>query len=116
MDAAGYRVIRILAGQNHTNLEDIRERVIIIARDLSPADAIQLQAGRTLGVVTEIGGVTSHTSIVARALNIPAVVAAENAARLISGVTFSSSTERPEQSWSIRARATYAFITNARKS
>ncbi len=85
VDAAGYRVIRILAGQNHTNLEDIRERVIIIARDLSPADAIQLQAGRTLGVVTEIGGVTSHTSIVARALNIPAVVAAENAARLISG-------------------------------
>jgi phosphotransferase system enzyme I (PtsI) len=84
VDAAGERVIRILAGQNHTNLEDIRERVIIIARDLSPADAIQLQVGRTLGVVTEIGGVTSHTSIVARALNIPAVVAAENAGRLIS--------------------------------
>ena len=76
-------MIRILAGQNHTNLEDIGERVIIIARDLSPADAIQLQVGQTLGVVTEIGGSTSHTSIVARALNIPAVVAAENASRLI---------------------------------
>ena len=84
VDAAGDRVVRILAGQNHTDLGNIRERVIIIARDLSPADAIQLQVGRTLGVVTEIGGVTSHTSIVARSLNIPAIVAAENAGRLIS--------------------------------
>ena len=84
VDAAGDRVVRILAGQNHTDLENIRERVIVIARDLSPADAIQLQVGRTLGVVTEIGGVTSHTSIVARSLNIPGIVAAENAGRLIS--------------------------------
>jgi phosphoenolpyruvate-protein phosphotransferase (PTS system enzyme I) len=84
VNAAGDRVIRILAGQSHTELEGIRERVIIIAHDLSPADAIQFQVGRTLGVVTEIGGRTSHTSIVARSLNIPAVVAAENAARLIS--------------------------------
>ncbi len=84
VDAAGDRVVRILAGQNHTDLGNIRERVIIIARDLSPADAIQLQVGRTLGVVTEIGGVTSHTSIVARSLNIPGIVAAENAGRLIS--------------------------------
>ena len=43
-----------------------------------------MQVGRTLGVVTEIGGVTSHTSIVARSLNIPGIVAAENAGRLIS--------------------------------
>ena len=84
VDAAGDRVVRILAGQNHTDLGSIRERVIIIARDLSPADAIQLQVGRTLGVVTEIGGVTSHTSIVARSLNIPGIVAAENAGRLIA--------------------------------
>src|SRR5208337_161051 len=69
---------------NHTDLGNIRERVIIIARDLSPADAIQLQVGRTLGIVTEIGGSTSHTSIVARSLSIPAVVGAEAAARLIS--------------------------------
>jgi len=84
VNAAGDRVIRILAGQNSNYLAGIRERVIIIAHDLSPADAIQLQVGRTLGVVTEIGGRTSHTSIVARSLNIPGVVGAENAARLIS--------------------------------
>jgi phosphotransferase system enzyme I (PtsI) len=84
VNAAGDRVIRILAGQNHTDLEHIHQRAVIVAHDLSPADAIQLQAGRTLGIVTEIGGSVSHTSIVARSLGIPAVTGAENAARLIS--------------------------------
>ena len=84
VDSAGDRVLRILAGQENTALDNIRERVIIIAHELSPADAIQLQVERTLGVVVEIGGSTSHTAIVARSLNIPAVVGAENAARLIS--------------------------------
>ncbi|MHC1726854.1 MAG: phosphoenolpyruvate--protein phosphotransferase [Syntrophobacteraceae bacterium] len=84
VDAACDRVLRILSGLDQDSLHSIRERVIIIAHELSPADAIQLQVERTLGVVTEIGGSTSHTSIVARSLNIPAVVGAENAARLIS--------------------------------
>jgi len=84
VNAAGERVIRILAGQERTSLEDMNQRAIIIAHDLTPADAIQLQVERVLGVVTEIGGTTSHTSIVARALNIPAAVGAANATRLIS--------------------------------
>ena len=84
VNASGDRLIRILAGQNRTNLEDIHERSVIIAHDLAPGDAIQLQAGRTLGIVTEIGGIFSHTSIVARSLGIPAVTGVENAARLIS--------------------------------
>ncbi len=88
VNAAGDRVIRILAGQNHTNLEHLHERAVIVAHDLSPADAIQLQAGRTLGIVTEIGGSVSHTSIVARSLGIPAVTGVENAARLISNNDF----------------------------
>jgi len=84
VDAAGDRVLRILAGQDHDTLDGIRERVIIITHELSPSDAIQLQVERTLGVVTEIGGRTSHTAIVARSFNIPAVVAAENATKLIA--------------------------------
>jgi len=84
VNAAGDRVVRILAGQDHSGLENIRERAIIIAHELSPADAIQLEVGRTMGVVTEMGGISSHTTIVARSLNIPAVVGAENAARLIA--------------------------------
>ncbi len=84
VDAACDRVLRILSGLDQDALHNIKERVIIIAHELSPADAIQLQVERTLGVVTEIGGSTSHTSIVARSLSIPAVVGAENGARLIT--------------------------------
>jgi phosphotransferase system enzyme I (PtsI) len=84
VDAAGERVMRILAGQEYSSLDTIRERVVLVAHELSPSDAIQLQIERTLGIVTEVGGRTSHTSIIARSLNIPAVIAVENATRLIS--------------------------------
>ena len=52
----------------------IRGKVIIIAPDLSPADTIQLDLHKISGFLTDVGGRTSHTSIVARALEIPAVV------------------------------------------
>jgi phosphotransferase system enzyme I (PtsI) len=84
VNAAGDRVVRLLAGQNHTDIEHIQEHSVIVAHDLTPGDAIQLQAGRTLAIVTEIGGIFSHTSIVARSLGIPAVTGLENAVRLIS--------------------------------
>ena len=84
VDSAGDRVLRILSGQDQGFPDKVRERVILVARELAPADAIQLQVSRTLGVVTEIGGRTSHSSIIARSLSMPAVVAAENATRLIS--------------------------------
>ncbi|MGC9195066.1 MAG: phosphoenolpyruvate--protein phosphotransferase [Syntrophobacteraceae bacterium] len=88
VDAVGDRVVRILAGQSHSDLDHLREGAVIVAHDLSPADAIQLQAGRTLGIVTEIGGSFSHTSIVARSLGIPAVTGAEHATRLITANDF----------------------------
>ena len=83
VDAVGERVLRNLAGREENPLHSIRERVIIVAHDLSPADAAQLQFERTLGLVTDIGGRTSHTSIIARSLNIPAVVGAEHATKMI---------------------------------
>lgn len=79
--AVGERILRNLSGKKHDNLNAIRERVIIVAHDLSPADAAQLQLARTLGLVTDMGGRTSHTSIIARSLNIPAVVGAEVASK-----------------------------------
>ncbi len=84
VEAAAERVMRILSGQEQSPLDEIRDRVIVVAHEISPADAIQLEVEHTLGVITEIGGRTSHTSIIARSLNIPAVVAAENATRLIT--------------------------------
>lgn len=83
VDAVGERVLRNLAGQKNDVFHDIRERVIIVAQDLSPADTAQLQLERTLGLVTDMGGRTSHTSILARSLNIPAVVGTEKATLLV---------------------------------
>ncbi len=77
VDAAGELILRNLAGQDHDLRNEIKERAIIVARDLSPADTAQLQLERTLGLVTDMGGRTSHTSIIARSLNIPSVVGAE---------------------------------------
>jgi phosphoenolpyruvate-protein phosphotransferase (PTS system enzyme I) len=78
VDAVAERVLRNLAGQEEENFNSIRERVIVVAHDLSPADTAQLQLERTLGLVTDMGGRTSHTSILARSLGIPAVVGTES--------------------------------------
>ena len=83
VDAVAERVLRNLAGQDHGNFNNIKERVIVVAHDLSPADTAQLQLERTLGLVTDMGGRTSHTSIIARSLSIPAVVGTESATKLV---------------------------------
>jgi phosphotransferase system enzyme I (PtsI) len=56
------------------NAKGVRGKVILVAPDLSPADTIQIDLHKISGFVTDVGGRTSHTSIVARALEIPAVV------------------------------------------
>lgn len=72
------RVLRNLSGRTCEKISEINEEVIIIARDLSPADTIQINAEKVLGFATDIGGKTSHTAIVARSMEIPAVVGLEN--------------------------------------
>ena len=59
------------------------EQTILVAHDLSPADVIQFKSHRYAAFLTDLGGVTSHTAIVARSLNVPAVVATHNARQLI---------------------------------
>jgi len=72
----GERLLRTLVGERDLRVEirSVRGRVIVVAHDLSPTDTIQLDLRKVAGFVTDIGGRTSHTSIVARALDIPAVV------------------------------------------
>lgn len=79
------RLIRIMIKGKESTLEmqGIRGRVIIVAHDLSPADTIQLNLNRIAGFTTDVGGRTSHTSIVARALEIPAVVGVGNITSLV---------------------------------
>jgi len=77
VDFVAERILQNLTGQNKQSVAGIRERVIVVAQDLSPADTIQLQVEKTLAIVTDMGGKTSHTAIITRSLDIPAVVGLE---------------------------------------
>ncbi|MFV0479535.1 MAG: phosphoenolpyruvate--protein phosphotransferase [Anaerorhabdus sp.] len=63
-----------IAGVVIPDLTTIREEVVIVAEDLTPSDTAQLNKGTTFGFATAIGGRTSHSAIMARSLEIPAVV------------------------------------------
>src|SRR5438552_1946483 len=75
LDVAHYYVAE---GELEAEVERLRD-----ARDISPADMLQFKGGVFLGFVTDVGGKTSHTAIVARSMDIPAVVGAREASRLI---------------------------------
>ncbi len=79
------RLVRILVGGKKSSMDtkNVKGKSIIIAHDLSPADTIQLNINRISGFATDVGGRTSHTSIVARALEIPAVVGVGNVTSLV---------------------------------
>ncbi len=76
-------ILKHLSGHGEDSLEAIDEKVILIAHYLSPADTARMNREKVIGFVTDIGGKTSHTAILARALKIPAVVGAERASLLI---------------------------------
>jgi phosphoenolpyruvate-protein phosphotransferase (PTS system enzyme I) len=73
------RIMENLMGGDPFNIARIDKRVILVARDLSPAEASQIQLERIKGFVTNRGGKASHTSIIARTLEIPAVLGVGNA-------------------------------------
>lgn len=72
------RVLRVLSGSTALlpSLEagDAGESLIVVARDISPADMLRLRGARFAAFLTDLGGPTSHTAIVARSMNVPAVV------------------------------------------
>lgn len=68
------RVRNEVLGISDTGYSDISEPVIVLTHDLTPSDTAQLPKEYVLGFVTEIGGATSHSAIMARTLEIPAVV------------------------------------------
>ena len=70
----GYRLMGILKGVNTSGFENINEEVILVAEDLSPSDTSSINLDYVLGFATELGGVTSHVSIIARNLELPALV------------------------------------------
>ena len=70
------RIIAELTGQPEPGVPEFTEPSVLAAADLAPADTAGLDAGSVRAIVTEFGGPTSHTSIIARQLGIPCVVAA----------------------------------------
>lgn len=75
----GKRILRNLLGKKRMGLEDLKERVVVVAHDLSPSDTASMHRQNVCAFVTDIGGKTSHTAIMAKSLEIPAVVGAEEA-------------------------------------
>jgi phosphotransferase system enzyme I (PtsI) len=78
------RILKRLMGKPGVAATGAAEhQTILVAHDLSPADVIQFKQHRFAAFLTDLGGVTSHTAIVARSLAVPAVVATHNARQLI---------------------------------
>ena len=77
------RIMMNLTGKEPDNLSDIKERVIIVAHDLSPVDTSEMDTTKVMGFITDVGGRTSHTAIMSQALKIPAVLGLEKAMRNI---------------------------------
>ena len=79
------RLLRKLIGKRHEDLSRLDHDVIVVAHDLLPSQTVLLDKRRVKGFVTDVGGRTSHTAIVARAMGIPAVVGLGTITSEISG-------------------------------
>lgn len=73
----GRRILRNLLGKERMGLGNLEEESIVVAHDLSPSDTAGMHKKKVLGFVTDIGGKTSHTAIMAKSLEIPAVLGLE---------------------------------------
>ncbi|WP_199541769.1 phosphoenolpyruvate--protein phosphotransferase [Paraburkholderia kururiensis] len=80
------RVLKALAGGSQSALDGVHgscDEMIVVAHDIAPADMLQFKTQTFQGFVTDLGGRTSHTAIVARSLGIPAAVGVQQASTLI---------------------------------
>ncbi|HEY7090509.1 MAG TPA: phosphoenolpyruvate--protein phosphotransferase [Tepidisphaeraceae bacterium] len=78
-------LLRALIGQRHADLAHLQQDVVVIAHDLLPSQTAALDKTHVRGFATDVGGRTSHTAIVARAMGIPAVVGLGNITADVSG-------------------------------
>jgi phosphotransferase system enzyme I (PtsI) len=91
------KILENLSGKKVSNFANIDDDSIIVARNLSPADTVSVRGKKIAGFVTDIGGKTSHTAIVAQGLAIPAVVGLKNISSLVkTGETIIIDGERGE--------------------
>ena len=79
------RLLRTLIGQKHEDIAHLTRDVTVIAHDLLPSQTAALDKVHVKGFACDVGGRTSHTAIVARAMGIPAVVGLGNVTSIVSG-------------------------------
>lgn len=104
------RVLRELAGVGVADLSDLHEEVILVCRDLAPSETAAMDPRKVLGILTDLGGKTSHTAIVARTLEIPAVLGLRRITELAKTgdwIAFDGETGEVEISPSESTRAEY---------
>lgn len=77
------RMLRCLAGKAEVTLAGLEEPVILVAEDLLPSDTVALDPKMVLGIITEKGGATSHSAILARSYGIPALCGVRDARTLL---------------------------------
>jgi len=82
------RLARNLLGVKKTNLSLLDESVILVASDLTPSDTASMDKSKVVGFLTDIGGRTSHTAIMARTLEVPAIVGLDNITERVSDGDF----------------------------
>jgi len=75
----GRRILRKLTGKEYASLDNLKERVVVVAHDLSPSDTASMHKKNVAALLTDVGGRTSHTAIMAKSLEIPAVVGLKDA-------------------------------------
>lgn len=83
IEIVGERILRQLLGRQQEPVSLVDGKVILVAHDLSPADILQIDKDKVIGIVTDLGGKTSHSAILARALEIPAVVGLEKVTGMV---------------------------------
>ncbi|MXP49898.1 phosphoenolpyruvate-protein phosphotransferase PtsI [Pantoea sp. Eser] len=84
----GKRLLQNILGLHIVDLSAIQDESILVAKDLTPSETAQLNLRKVLGFITDLGGRTSHTSIMARSLEIPAIVGTGNVTATIKNGDF----------------------------
>ncbi len=79
----GKKILKNLLGYEREQLAHLDSPVIVVAHNLTPADTIAMRREKVIGFATDIGGRTSHTAIMARSLEIPAVVGLKNVVQMV---------------------------------
>ncbi|OQM34512.1 phosphoenolpyruvate--protein phosphotransferase [bacterium endosymbiont of Pedicinus badii] len=84
------RILQNIFNFSVVDLSTLKKEVILISKDLTPSDIAQANFKKILGILTDVGGTTSHTSIIAKSLEIPAIVGIGNITKIVKNGDFIS--------------------------